>query len=240
MRGAANPCVEIAVLLTHQRKPAGFHGKKPMGFQMSSTIDAAVRLPANAAPESRETILQAAETLFLAQGFSNTTMQQIARECGVSKKTIYQLFRDKVDLFTAVIDRDEGFVVPADDNSGNDPTGRRRLASFLEAFAKHALQQKHLSLLRIIIAESRSEPDLASRFLSQNLLRAEAVTRLEIVRLPLARQPVMPAEELASVLISAVIADNVMRALLGNDEQERESAHLRRRIDALLAALLPP
>ena len=36
--------------------------------------------------------------MFLTQGFKNTTMDDIAREMGISKKTLYKLFKTKEDL----------------------------------------------------------------------------------------------------------------------------------------------
>lgn len=46
----------------------------------------------------KERILQTASQMFLTQGFKNTTMDDIAREMGISKKTLYKLFKTKEDL----------------------------------------------------------------------------------------------------------------------------------------------
>ena len=43
-------------------------------------------------------ILQQAETLFIKFGFKSITMDDISRELGISKKTLYQYFEDKNDL----------------------------------------------------------------------------------------------------------------------------------------------
>jgi TetR/AcrR family transcriptional regulator, cholesterol catabolism regulator len=43
-------------------------------------------------------ILQEAETLFMKFGFKSITMDDISRELGISKKTLYQYFEDKNDL----------------------------------------------------------------------------------------------------------------------------------------------
>lgn len=48
--------------------------------------------------EAKEKILLKASELFLGMGVKNVTMDYIASEVGVSKCTIYELFRDKDDL----------------------------------------------------------------------------------------------------------------------------------------------
>src|ERR1035437_771211 len=49
--------------------------------------------------EKRERILRVAERLFAAQGYANTTMEQIVRELGVSKPFVYYYFRNKQEIF---------------------------------------------------------------------------------------------------------------------------------------------
>ncbi len=39
-------------------------------------------------------------------GFKKTTMDEISRDCKISKKTIYEHFKDKEDLFTCLITRE--------------------------------------------------------------------------------------------------------------------------------------
>jgi len=51
----------------------------------------------------REHILQVAQEVFLASGYADTTIDNIAAAAKVSKQTLYHHFRDKADLFEAVI-----------------------------------------------------------------------------------------------------------------------------------------
>lgn len=46
----------------------------------------------------RERILETASRMFRTYGIKSVTMFDIARECGVSKKTVYEHFRDKEEL----------------------------------------------------------------------------------------------------------------------------------------------
>lgn len=52
--------------------------------------------------ELKDRILQKAEELFFTLGFKSVTMDDIASELGISKKTIYQHFEDKNTLVAAV------------------------------------------------------------------------------------------------------------------------------------------
>ncbi|WP_216901721.1 TetR/AcrR family transcriptional regulator [Nocardia alni] len=57
-----------------------------------------------------EVILDAAGRLFLAPGTGRVSMDDLARELGMSKKTIYRHFPDKHSLMTAVLDRQFGAI----------------------------------------------------------------------------------------------------------------------------------
>ena len=49
--------------------------------------------------EKRERILRAAEALFDAQGYANTTIEQIVQRLGVTKPFVYYYFRNKQEIF---------------------------------------------------------------------------------------------------------------------------------------------
>lgn len=54
--------------------------------------------------ETKEKILTHASALFMKYGFKSITMDDICRELGMSKKTIYQFYSDKNELVSACID----------------------------------------------------------------------------------------------------------------------------------------
>lgn len=97
-----------------------------------------------------ERILDAATTLILRWGFDKTTMDDIAREAGVAKATIYLHWKTREDLLMALMNR-EALKVAEDmrQRVANDPTGamlakdmRRRVANdptsaALAGFVKH-------------------------------------------------------------------------------------------------------
>ena len=55
--------------------------------------------------EAREQIMVAAETVFTRFGVAKTTMDDIGREAGVSRPTVYRYFGDRDTLISAIIER---------------------------------------------------------------------------------------------------------------------------------------
>ena len=53
--------------------------------------------------ELKDSILRKTEKLFLKYGIKSVTMDDIARELGISKKTLYQFFENKTDLLSQIV-----------------------------------------------------------------------------------------------------------------------------------------
>src|SRR5436305_14695403 len=53
----------------------------------------------------KERIIEGGEELFLKAGIKSVTMDDIARHLGMSKKTIYQFFKDKNELVIALVNK---------------------------------------------------------------------------------------------------------------------------------------
>lgn len=74
---------------------------------------------------TRHSLLDAAELLFQAQGVSRTSLNDIARQAGTSRGAIYWHFKDKADLFNAMMERVtlplEQSLEDVGDDSGIDP-----------------------------------------------------------------------------------------------------------------------
>ncbi len=66
---------------------------------------------------TRHRLLDSAEMLFHQQGVSKTTLQQIAEHAGTTRGAIYWHFKDKADLFNAMMER----VTLPMESAGRDP-----------------------------------------------------------------------------------------------------------------------
>ncbi|MCK3683716.1 TetR/AcrR family transcriptional regulator [Maribellus sp. YY47] len=67
--------------------------------------------------EKKEYIVENVAFLFLKRGIRNVTMDDVASEFGISKKTLYQFFTDKQALVTEVIE----FLIESQHYKFNDP-----------------------------------------------------------------------------------------------------------------------
>lgn len=59
----------------------------------------------------RALIVDAAERLFIEKDFESTSMDEVANEAGLTKRTIYQYFISKEDLFYAVVLKGESLLL---------------------------------------------------------------------------------------------------------------------------------
>ena len=64
-----------------------------------------VRRTRDEAAETRNSILDAAEHVFSARGVSHTSLEDIAKAAGVTRGAIYWHFKNKSELFTAMVNR---------------------------------------------------------------------------------------------------------------------------------------
>jgi len=107
------------------------------------------------AQATRERLLDAAEMLFQAQGVSQTTLQQIALAANATRGAVYWHFKDKADLFNAMMDR---VTLPLEtaNRAGIAAGGERPLA---------AMEGSLLDALRVITTnpQVRRVFDIATR-----------------------------------------------------------------------------
>jgi AcrR family transcriptional regulator len=55
--------------------------------------------------DKRDRILDAAQSLFVRYGVKRTSIDDVAREAGIAKGTVYLSFKSKAELFAAIADR---------------------------------------------------------------------------------------------------------------------------------------
>jgi AcrR family transcriptional regulator len=113
---------------------------------------------------TRRALITAARSLFGEQGYADTPVDEIVRLAGVTKGALYHHFKDKDDLFRAVVEEVKGevtatigaaFLAAAGDGDPLDTVTAGCLA-FLDAFADPAVQ-------RITILDARSVLDGPTR-----------------------------------------------------------------------------
>lgn len=88
---------------------------------------------------TRERILDAAYQVMHTHGLAHSTTKEIARAAGYSEATLYKHFRDKTDLFTAVLMERLPSALPALLSGLADRAGCGDLAATLEEVARAAM-----------------------------------------------------------------------------------------------------
>lgn len=103
--------------------------------------------------QRREYIIDAAEKLFLDKGYDNVPMNDIAREIGVNRATLYLYFKNKDSLYFAVLLRGLYLMKDAFQKSiKEDQKGLERLIELCKAFFsyynKHPEYYRELCYMR--------------------------------------------------------------------------------------------
>jgi len=107
-------------------------------------------------------IVDVATHLFLSDGFEATSLEKIAKEAGVSKRTLYSRFDSKSELFKAVVarytTRNAAAIVPLQHPSA---TNVERLTHICIETLGFCLNASVIALERVMMAEVERFPELA-------------------------------------------------------------------------------
>ncbi len=114
---------------------------------------------------SREAIVEAAERLFLERGFGSVSMDQLAEAAGVARRTLYNQFASKEEIFREMLLRVSGQIgdafPPGVETQGDVENVLRQVARMILKLHKH---QGFLGFLRMVVADSRQFPWIADEF----------------------------------------------------------------------------
>jgi len=201
-----------------------------------------------ASDRKREAIVKAAVRLFVRDGFERTSVDAIAVEAGVSKRTIYNHYGDKENLFLSVIGATYDAMIAAfgqlidkhlTDVPG-DAVEENIIAFACDAALTAARSSDRVAVLRLMMSEAPHFPEL--RILQQRprgirWAIAERLTRLAARGLLEVPEPEEAADHLFSLTMGSVNNRSLFGALsLTDDEICRIAASGAR---AFLRAYLP-
>ena len=120
--------------------------------------------PADEDNAKRRQIIEGARAIFLTRGFDAASMMDIAKEAGVSKGTLYVYFKDKDELFAAIVQgecamQEKGVFEfdPADHDV------EAVLLTHGKAFVNAISDPGRLSSFRTVIAVAERMPDLGRK-----------------------------------------------------------------------------
>ncbi|VVQ04062.1 TetR/AcrR family transcriptional regulator [Pseudomonas fluorescens] len=133
--------------------------------------------PQRLTDRKREAIIQAAIAEFRAHGFEITSMDKIAATAGVSKRTVYNHFPSKEELFAEILNQLWARISAEQSVVYNrDKPLREQLRQMLQAKVQLMADENFLTLARVAIAATIHSPERAQNMIERMGEREEGLT----------------------------------------------------------------
>jgi len=114
---------------------------------------------------SREAIVEAASRLFLQRGFGSVSMDELAEAAGLARRTLYNQFTSKEEIFREMLLRVSGHLEdafpPGIETQGDVEEVLRLVARMIMELHR---RPEYLGFLRMVVADSRQFPWIAEEF----------------------------------------------------------------------------
>lgn len=195
--------------------------------------------PVQLDPEAREKlILDAAERVMASRGMARSSMSAIAREAGMSKRTIYDIFGSKEELVTACVRRIRlTFAQPLSEQQKQLPFVER-LRLMLSPASTYLSGEMPNELLRVIIFEALRQPQLAKAFLEEGPKALLATIQVEIDR-AVDKGEIGPCDSRAvAALLRDMVYESVIERLLDPNGFVPNDAYVTARFELALQVFL--
>lgn len=133
--------------------------------------------PKRLTDRKREAIIQAAINEFRASGFEITSMDKIAATAGVSKRTVYNHFPSKEELFAEILHKLWANICAQPDvQYRSDLPLREQLHTLLQAKLRMLGDDNFLDLARVAIAATIHSPERAQNMVARLSQREEGLS----------------------------------------------------------------
>ena len=180
-------------------------------------------------------LIEVAGAMFMRLGFDGTSIDAVAEAASMSKRTLYARYKDKGELFSAVLrDLIERWLVPITRFQSVDAELEPMLLEIARHLLTSALAPQAVSLHRIIVGEAQRRPEfgrLAHSEGRQAGIRAIAAA-LRRHRAQLRNDDL---EQAAEQFMSLVIDSSLRLAVLGIEPRDRTiEDRLRAAVDLFL------
>jgi AcrR family transcriptional regulator len=141
-----------------------------IGLRMSATQAPRWRRRADARPQE---LLDSALAMFVERGYAATRLDDVARQAGVAKATLYLYYANKLELFKAVVRHamvDEMDEVARQQDLAQ-AGARVQLEQLLRIFAERVARSRLSGLPKLVIAEAGNFPEVASFYYEEVIRR---------------------------------------------------------------------
>jgi AcrR family transcriptional regulator len=111
----------------------------------------------------KDEIINQAQKLFKQFGLKKTTMDEIAAACGKAKSTLYHYFKNKDEVFDAVLFKELQHLRAAVKANVDQESGlKEKLKTYFRTFHRETIHK--INLFRILKPELKSEIEKSNRF----------------------------------------------------------------------------
>ncbi|MFJ4143658.1 TetR/AcrR family transcriptional regulator [Pseudomonas sp. NPDC089734] len=136
-----------------------------------------MKAPMRLTDQKRESIVLAAIAEFRDRGFEVTSMDRIAARAEVSKRTVYNHFPSKEELFAEILHRLWTCAAPQPDAPYRADTGlREQLRELLQHKMGSLSDSNFLDLARVVVGATIHSPDRAQAWMTRINEREETFT----------------------------------------------------------------
>lgn len=177
------------------------------------------------ATEKRQRILEAAKMCFTQFGFEKTTLEDIGKKLGLNKSSLYYYFKNKEEIFTAVVVRQAESIV---EDLQKEFSNRDQPEEKIQVYMKKRLQYYRKVLgLHQLDAESLRQIQPGFHELYSNLMQREILfIARELKRMDDQLSTAM-AERIAELILSSADAIKHDEILHNRKDLEAEPDYLR-------------
>jgi TetR/AcrR family transcriptional regulator, mexJK operon transcriptional repressor len=189
----------------------------------------------------KERILSVATKLFLKHGYSDTHVSDIARQSGVTLRTVYKYFGDKSEVFTAIVrtnvkGQEVNFEAVTDGQSLHDA-----LMNVAHYSWEMLFDQSTIPLLRVIISENKRFPSLMQSITQfiKKFSREKIIAAFGALG-ALGEIPDRDHEESALIFMDLILGLTPLRLIMDREAKFPDKEQIKKRVELFVLGRFGP
>lgn len=167
-------------------------------------------------------ILDAAESLFLEQGYERTSLAEIVKRSGGSLATLYELFGNKQGLLHAIATRwcDEAMLRSLDGGATGELSSVETLKAYAHRQSELMESPRAVALMRMLISESLRDREFALQiYRDLHVPALDELIELFAEWAATGRAEIDDPKAAARLFFDIVVGDSMLNTLMGVEEE---------------------